>query len=154
MELRVQIFKFHLKRVQISDIQQLKQEISLFKKQNELIKGELKLFRFYFLHIWKDRYRKDINQPENQDYRHSLIESTNNLYDQLKATGLVLEEFGTKTYYLAFSSDMSMHNGSNADASMHGGYYMQSGMQTQQVTGMGRSIDGYSDQTAPTNKVQ
>ena len=72
-----------------------------------MIKGELKLFRFYFLHIWKEKYRKEVNQPENQEYRHSLVQSTNGLYDALKATGLVLEEFGTKTYYLAFTSDMN-----------------------------------------------
>ena len=31
------------------------------KKENEKIKGDLKLFRYYFLHLWRDKYKKDIN---------------------------------------------------------------------------------------------
>ena len=61
MELRVQIFKFQLKKIEKSDIESLKQEICRMKKDNEQLKGELKLFRYYFLHLWRDKFRKDIN---------------------------------------------------------------------------------------------
>ena len=77
------------------------------KKDNEKLKGELKLFRYYFLHLWRDKYKKEINQHENQEFRHKLVQSTNHLYDTVDANGLILEEFGAKTYYLTFNSDAS-----------------------------------------------
>ena len=57
-----------------------------------------------------------------------MVDSTNNLYDSLKATGLVLEEFGTKTYYLAFTSDIGQ-NASAVDGGMafNGGGYFANG---------------------------
>jgi hypothetical protein len=75
------------------------------KKDNEKLKGELKLFRYYFLHLWRDKYKKELNQPENQEFRHSLINSSTKLYDNVEAHGLILEEFGSKTYYLTFNSE-------------------------------------------------
>lgn len=105
MELRVQIFKFHLKKVEKTDIETLKQDICTMRKDNEKLKGELKLFRYYFLHLWRDKYRKDINQYENQEFRHNLVQTTNKLYDNVEANGLILEDFGSKTYYLTFNSE-------------------------------------------------
>lgn len=74
------------------------------RKDNERLKGELKLFRYYFLHLWREKFRKDINQPENQQFRHQLIHSSSKLYDEVQANGLILEEFGAKTYYLTFTN--------------------------------------------------
>jgi hypothetical protein len=54
LELRVEIFKFVLKRVPKSDVEQLKQDICLMRKENNKLKGELKLFRYYFLNLWRD----------------------------------------------------------------------------------------------------
>ena len=108
MELRVQIFKFHLKKIEKTDIETLKQEICSMKKDNEKLKGELKLFRYYFLHLWRDKHRKDLNQVENQELRHGLIQTTNRLYDTVEANGLILEEFGAKTYYLTFNSEAQL----------------------------------------------
>ena len=78
------------------------------KRENERLKGELKLFRYYFLHLWRDKYRKDISLPENQELRHGLVHSTNKLYDTLEANGLILEEFGSKTYYLTFNNEAQL----------------------------------------------
>ena len=62
MELRVQIFKFHLHRVERSDLEQIKQELSDYRKENLKLFGELKLFRYYFLNFWRgDKQRKIIN---------------------------------------------------------------------------------------------
>lgn len=108
MELRVQIFKFHLKKVEKTDIETLKQDICSMRKDNEKLKGELKLFRYYFLHLWRDKYRKDINQYENQEFRHNLVQTTNKLYDNVEANGLILEDFGSKTYYLTFNSEAQL----------------------------------------------
>jgi len=105
MELRVQIFKFQLKKLEKSDIESLKQEVCQMRKDNEKLKGELKLFRYYFLHLWKDKFKKDIQQPENNEFRHSLIQNTGKLYDTVEANGLILEDFGAKTYYLTFNSE-------------------------------------------------
>ena len=105
MELRVEIFKFQLHRLERSTLQQIKWDISSFKRDNEKLRGELKLFRYYFLNLWKERQsRYMINQPENDALRQSVVASTNRLWDGVSASGLILEEFGAKTYYLAFQT--------------------------------------------------
>ena len=105
MELRVQIFKFQLHRLERSTLMQIKCDISQFKRENERLRGELKLFRYYFLNLWKERQsRYMINQPENDALRQSVVASTNRLWDGVSASGLILEEFGAKTYYLAFQT--------------------------------------------------
>lgn len=109
MELKVQIFKFNLKKEEKTDLETLKQEICAMRKDNERLKGELKLFRYYFLHLWRDKCRKEINQQENQEFRHSLIQNSSKLYDSVNANGLILEEFGAKTYYLTFNNQEQMH---------------------------------------------
>ena len=43
------------------------------RKDNQKLKGELKLFRYYFLNIWKDRSRMIIN--EKADLKQELIDS-------------------------------------------------------------------------------
>lgn len=49
MELRVEIFKFHLTKQPKGDIETLKQDIAAMRKDNAQLKGQLKLFRYYFL---------------------------------------------------------------------------------------------------------
>ena len=83
----------------------LKQEVCQMKKDNQKLKGELKLFRYYFLHLWRDKYRKDINTHENQEFRHQLVQNSNSLYDTIEANGLILEDFGSKTFYLTFNNE-------------------------------------------------
>ena len=86
------------------------------RKENERIKGELKLFRYYFLHLWKDKYRRDIQAPENNDFRHALIQNTSKLFDSVEAHGLILEDFGSKTYYLTFNSEENLQQFQAASA--------------------------------------
>ena len=57
LELKVEIFKFNLKKVPKTEVELLKQELCAMRKENQRIKGEQKLFRYYFLHMWKDRTR-------------------------------------------------------------------------------------------------
>ena len=65
MELKVEIFKFPLKKVPKSDVEILKQEICQMRKDNSRLKGELKMFRYYFLNMWKERSRIVIQEkPE------------------------------------------------------------------------------------------
>lgn len=101
----MQIFKFQLHRLERSTLQQIKWDISQFKRENERLRGELKLFRYYFLHMWRERQsRFMLNQPENDALRQAVVSSTNRLWDGVSASGLILEEFGAKTYYLAFQT--------------------------------------------------
>ena len=65
MELKVEIFKFPLKKVPKTDVEILKQEICQMRKDNTRLKGELKMFRYYFLNMWKERSRIVIQEkPE------------------------------------------------------------------------------------------
>ena len=94
----VEIFKFPLKKVPKSDVEILKQEICQMRKDNTRLKGELKMFRYYFLNMWKERSRIVIQ--EKPELKQELVESAQNLYDQMKTEGIILEEFGSKVYYL------------------------------------------------------
>lgn len=105
LELKVEIFKFPLKKVPKSDIDILKQEICQMRKENNRIKGELKMGRHFFLNHWRDRYRIAIN--EKPELKQLLIESAQNLYDQMVTEGLILEEFGTKCFYLKIQMQSS-----------------------------------------------
>ena len=49
MELKVEIFKFHLSKKAKGDVDTLKQDIAKMRKENAEIKGQMKLFRYYFL---------------------------------------------------------------------------------------------------------
>ena len=98
MELKVEIFKFPLKKVPKSDVEILKQEICQMRKDNLRLRGELKMFRYYFLNMWKERSRIVIQ--EKPELKQELIESAQNLYDQMKTEGIILEEFGSKVFYL------------------------------------------------------
>lgn len=49
MELRVEIFKFHLAKQPKSEIDTFKQDIAAMRKENARLQGQLKLFRYYFL---------------------------------------------------------------------------------------------------------
>jgi hypothetical protein len=60
----------------------------------------LKLFRYYFLQIWREKNRHAI--ADKQEFRQELVESTMNLWDEVQANGIVLEDFGAKTYFLTF----------------------------------------------------
>lgn len=73
MELKVEIFKFPLKRVPKSDVEILKQEICQMRKDNQRLKGGLKMFRYYFLNMWKERSR--ILIQEKPELKQELIES-------------------------------------------------------------------------------
>ena len=73
MELKVEIFKFPLKKVPKSDVEILKQEICAMRKDNQKLKGELKMFRYYFLNMWKERSRIVIQ--EKPELKQELIES-------------------------------------------------------------------------------
>ncbi len=68
------------------------------RKDNTRLKGELKMFRYYFLNMWKERSRIVIQ--EKPELKQELVESAQNLYDQMKTEGIILEEFGSKVYYL------------------------------------------------------
>jgi hypothetical protein len=72
--LKVEIFKFPLKKVPKSDVEILKQEICSMRKENQKMRGELKLFRYYFLNMWKDRSRIIIQ--DKPDLKQELIESS------------------------------------------------------------------------------
>ena len=53
------------------------------RKDNIKLKGQLKLFRYYFLQVWREKNRHTIeNKPE---FRQELVESTSNLYDEVQA---------------------------------------------------------------------
>ena len=101
MELRVEIFKFHLTKQPKGEIETLKQSIASMRKDNARLKGELKLFRYYFLQVWREKQRHAI--ADKPEFRQELISTTKHLYDEVEANGLIIEEFGAKTFYLAFT---------------------------------------------------
>ena len=53
------------------------------RKENACMKGELKLFRSYFLQWWREKFRFAI--MEKPELRQQLIESSQNLYDIVDA---------------------------------------------------------------------
>ena len=115
MELRVEIFKFHLAKQPKSEIDSLKQDIAAMRKDNAKLQGQLKLFRYYFLQVWREKNRHVIDsKPE---FRQELVNSTQGLFDEVQAQGLHLEDFGSKCYYLAFvPGKADMFNGVAAAA--------------------------------------
>ena len=99
--MKVEIFKFHLSKQQKDELCQLKQSIAAMRKDNARLKGELKLFRYYFLQVWREKQRHAIQ--DKPDFRQELICSTKHLYDEVDAAGLIMEEFGAKVFYLTFN---------------------------------------------------
>jgi len=55
LELKVEIFKFHLYKHAKNDVETLKQDIAAMRKQNTELKGQQKLFRYYFLNLWREK---------------------------------------------------------------------------------------------------
>ena len=100
-------------------MEQLKQDICMMRKENGKLKGELKLFRYYFLHLWRDKQRYAI--LEKPELRQELIESAQNLYDAVEANGLTLEDFGSKTYYVTFTPNKADMLGQSSGATLGGG---------------------------------
>ena len=83
MELKVEIFKFGLAKQAKSEIDGLKQDIASMRKDNVRLQGSLKLFRYYFLQIWREKNRHAIDsRPE---LRQELVNSTQGLYDEVQA---------------------------------------------------------------------
>ena len=53
------------------------------RKDNAKLQGQLKLFRYYFLQVWREKNRHVIdNRPE---FRQELINSTQGLFDEVQA---------------------------------------------------------------------
>jgi hypothetical protein len=50
--------------------------------------------------VWREKHRHVI--ADKPEFRQELINSTQNLYDEVSAQGLIMEEFGAKTFYLTF----------------------------------------------------
>ena len=83
LELRVEIFKFHLSKAPKSDMDTMKQNLAEMRKDNARLKGQLKLFRYYFLQIWREKNRHMIDNKT--EFRQELVESTSNLFDEVQA---------------------------------------------------------------------
>ncbi len=71
------------------------------RKENAQLKGQMKLFRYYFLNLWRDKQHRNAI-AEKPDFRQELVQSTQALFDEVNAQGLIVEDFGAKTYYLTF----------------------------------------------------
>lgn len=72
LELRVEIFKFHLTKQSLSDIDTLKQDIAAMRKQNQHLRGHQKLFRYYFLNLWREKQHKHALQ-DKPELRNDLV---------------------------------------------------------------------------------
>jgi len=72
MELKVEIFKFHLSKSVKGDVETLKQDIAKMRKENAEIKGQMKLFRYYFLHIWREKQHRHF-LADKPEFRQSLV---------------------------------------------------------------------------------
>ena len=72
------------------------------RKENDEIRGQQKLFRYYFMSLWREKQHKHALM-ERMDLRQEMCKSsTEALYDKVEAMGVCVEEFGSKTYYLQF----------------------------------------------------
>lgn len=60
------------------------------------------MFRYYFFSIWRDKAHRSA-LAERPELRQSLIQSSASLFDETEASGLVLEDFGAKNFYLVFA---------------------------------------------------
>ncbi len=80
----------------------MKQDIATMRKQNSVIKGHQKLFRYYFLHLWREKQHKNA-LADKPELRNELVQSSQALFDEMSSQGVVLEEFGAKTFYLSFN---------------------------------------------------
>jgi len=65
------------------------------------IEGQLKLFRYYFFTEWSDKNRARL--MDKTELRHNLISNAEHLFEKIDATGIILEDFGAKTFYLTFT---------------------------------------------------
>ena len=72
MELKVEIFKFQLQKQSKGDIETLKQDIATMRKENAQLKGQMKLFRYYFLNLWRDKQHRNAI-AEKPDFRQELV---------------------------------------------------------------------------------
>jgi hypothetical protein len=80
------------------------------RKENMELRGHQKLFRYYFLNLWREKPHKHVLQ-DKPELRNELIQSTQALFDEVKADGIVIEEFGAKTYHLGFHSSKELSGG-------------------------------------------
>ncbi len=72
LELRVEIFKFSLSKQAKDDVDTLKQDIAAMRKQNSDLKGQQKLFRYYFLNIWREKQHKNA-LADKPELRNELV---------------------------------------------------------------------------------
>jgi len=61
LEFATEYVKVLLKLVEKSDTEKLKQDLCHQYKELERVKGVNKLFRYYFLIHWMDKYKKELN---------------------------------------------------------------------------------------------
>lgn len=96
------IFSFTLKKVQKTHQEELKQNICRMRKENMEMLGSLKLFWHYFFTHWNERNRFDL---EDCELKQELIDSTDNLYHQTTASGVVKDELSSKYFYLQLNEE-------------------------------------------------
>ena len=51
------------------------------RKDNAKLQGQLKLFRYYFLQVWREKNRSVIEQ--RPEFRQDLVTSTMGLFDEV-----------------------------------------------------------------------
>ena len=101
IELKLKIFSFELEKVQKSEVEVLKEEVCNMRKENKMLMGKLKMFRYYYFKYWNDKVARMVLE-DKPTLKNSLIEDATNLYDISEGSGVIKEEYGSKVYNLMF----------------------------------------------------
>ena len=108
IKVTVEIFTFILEKSKKSDTELIRTELSEAKHESDQLLKDLKLFNYYFLNNWNDKYRDTI---KSKDFIcQPCIEAPQNLYNITDGIGFVEEdeEYGEKSYYLGFKQPLSL----------------------------------------------
>ena len=104
----VDIFTFILEKSKKTDTELIRSELGEVKKESDQLLKDLKLFNYYFLNHWNDKYRDTI---KSKDFIcQPCIEAPQNMYNITDGVGFIEEdeEFGDKSYYIGFKQPLSL----------------------------------------------
>ena len=105
--LSIGVSTFYLKKNNKTDLELIKSEINDLKKKGDEALKQIKLFQYYFLNFWKEKYRDLFKAKEY--ICGPCIDSSQNLYNLTDGIGYVEEndQMYQKTFYIGFKQPLS-----------------------------------------------
>ncbi|CAI2377291.1 unnamed protein product [Moneuplotes crassus] len=109
IKLTIEVCTFYLKKNNKTNNQLIRGEITDLKKSSDTILRDIKLFNYYFLNHWKEKYR--IMMKEKEFIRSPCIDNPQNLYNLTDGVGFSEEndQMDEKTFYIGFKQPLHVH---------------------------------------------